>query len=104
MRKISLPFLSFLLSLGVTVYVVLVAWVMQHGEQWFGQMSNLSGPVAFLMLFTISAAIVGGLVLGYPAYLFFNGQKKEGLRLLGYTMSFLVFETILIFAGLAMTS
>ncbi|NIM46902.1 MAG: hypothetical protein GTN40_01955 [Candidatus Aenigmarchaeota archaeon] len=50
--------------------------------------------VAFLLLFTLSAAVVGGLVLGKPIYLFLSGQKKESLKTALYTVGWLFIITI----------
>lgn len=102
MTKAHINQTSFLLSLGVIAYVSVVAWVMQHAHQWFGQEDTMIGAIAFLMLFVISAAVVGGFVVGYPAYWFFNGQKKESIQLLVTTVSCLIGETILILLTLAL--
>ncbi|PIS40799.1 MAG: hypothetical protein COT26_01435 [Candidatus Kerfeldbacteria bacterium CG08_land_8_20_14_0_20_43_14] len=88
---------SFLHSLGVVAYIIIVAFVMMHGDSWFGNMNNILGPIAFLMLFTLSAAIVGLLVFGRPVYLFLNGQKKEALSFMFHTLAFLFVEAIIIF-------
>lgn len=78
---------------GVIIYIIIVAYVMLNGEKLFGQMNNLWGPVALLLLFTVSAAITGLLVLGRPAYLFLSGQKPEAVKLLIYTVSWLFIAT-----------
>ncbi|MFA6588449.1 MAG: hypothetical protein WCT08_05265 [Patescibacteria group bacterium] len=88
---------SFLHSLAVVVYIILVACLMQHAEKWFGSMDNVLGPIAFLMLFTVSAAIVGLLIFGRPVFLFLNNQKKEALSFMFHTIGFLLVEAIIIF-------
>jgi hypothetical protein len=88
---------SLLHALGVVVYVVLVALLMTNAEKIFGGMNNIWGPVAMLLLFTVSAAITGLLVLGRPIYLFLNGNKKEGITFLFCTLGWLILLTIIVF-------
>lgn len=95
--------LGFLYSIGVLAYVTAVAFIIKNGERWFGQMNTASGPIAFLLLFTVSAAVVGALVFGQPAVLFFNGQKREGVTLALTTVGILVVETTVFFLILALT-
>jgi len=93
---------SLLNILGVSFYIFLVAQIMENGERWFGKLSNnILGPVAFLMLFTLSAAVVGGLIIGKPLYLFFNGQKKESARMVVYSIEWLFIITTVVFLILA---
>lgn len=93
---------SFFHSLGVLAYVLLVVWVINNAQQFFGSMNNqFWGPVAVLMLFVLSATIVGLLVLGRPVYLYLNGQKDEGLKFLFYTIGWLLVFTIIILGALA---
>jgi hypothetical protein len=73
---------SFLNSAGVLIYITLVSLVLQNGERIFGEMDNFIGPVAFLLLFTLSAAIVGSLILGKPILMYLDGKKKEAVQLL----------------------
>ncbi|MFA6099067.1 MAG: hypothetical protein WCV50_06055 [Patescibacteria group bacterium] len=88
---------SLLHSLGVVIYILIVAFIIWNAENVFGNMNNILGPVAFLMLFTVSAAITGLLVFGRPVYLFLNGLKKEAIRFTFYTVGWLVVEAVLVF-------
>ena len=101
MDNSKLLFHGLLFSLGVIVYIVPVSVIMRHGETIFGKMQHFWGPVGFLMLFTLSAAIVGLLVFGRPAYLFFNGLKRESVKQASYTIGFLFVETVIILTALA---
>jgi len=87
---------SFVNALGVAVYCSVVAYVMQNGEHLFGKMQNFWGPLSFLMLFVVSAAIVGSLVFGKPAMMYLGGEKKEAVRLLGYTLVWLFLATLIL--------
>jgi hypothetical protein len=88
---------SLLHALAVAVYIILVSLLMNNANRIFGAMDNFWGPVALLLLFTVSAAVTGLLVMGRPAYLFLNGQKKEGLQFLFYTLGWLVILTVIVF-------
>jgi len=102
MKNSKLILYGFLHSLGVVIYVFWVVIIMNQGETLFGKMNDLWGPIAFLLLFILSAAIVGLLVFGRPVYMFLNGQKTESVKLTLYTVGFLFAETILFFTGLAL--
>lgn len=85
----------------VGVYVWAVASIMEHAQQWFGPMPNILAAVALLMLFVVSATIVGALVLGRPGLLYFNGQKKEALQFFAWTVGWLIVLTTVVFIALA---
>lgn len=76
---------------------------MQNGETLFGKMNDALGPIAFLLLFTVSAGIVGLLVFGKPAIWFLNGRKSEAVRLALLTVGFLFLETVVLLVVLTLT-
>lgn len=96
--------LAFLHSLGVVVYVTLVALLMHNGDKIFGTTDTVFTVIAVLMLFTVSAAIVGSLIFARPLLMALNGKKKEALQFAIYTIAFLVLEAIVFFVVLAITS
>ena len=100
MKKSSLFAVSVLNSLGVLVYTSAVAWVMFHAERLVGTRPSFVGPLAILLLFVFSATVVGSLVLGRPAYLYFNGARTEAIHLLLYTMGWLFLFVLGVFAVL----
>ena len=83
-------------SLAILVYCGLVGYLMLNGERLFGQANNILGMVAFLMLFVLSAAIVGSLVLGRPIIYYLDGKKKESITLLIYIIAILFLLTAVI--------
>ena len=85
----------------VVVYVSIVAWVMQHAQEWFKHGKTVLTPIAFLLLFVFSAAVVGTLVLGRPVLLYAEGQKKEALQFFGFTLLWLFVLTTAVFLILA---
>ncbi len=84
-------------ALGVLVYVAAVAWIMTNGDRLFsGPMAeSIFGPISFLLLFVLSAAVVGLLVFAKPAMMYFDGQKKEAVKLVLYTVIWLAVITVL---------
>lgn len=80
---------SFVHAAGVFFYTIVVATILMNGGKIFGPMRTVWGPVTFLMLFVLSATIVGLLVLGKPVILYANGAKGEAIKFLGYTIGWL---------------
>jgi hypothetical protein len=89
MKTSKLLIIALLNSLGVSVYIAAVVLLMTNAQKFFGSANNFLGSAAMLLLFVVSATIVGLLVLGRPGHLYFNGFKKEGIVLLLYTVAFL---------------
>ncbi len=69
---------------------------MQNGERIFGQMNKTTGPIAFLTLFVLSAAVTGGLVLGKPLLMYVNNQKSEAIKLFIYTLCWLALAVVIL--------
>lgn len=80
---------GFVHSLGVVVYTLLVALVMQYGDHLFGKTDTIFSVSIFLTLLILSVAVVGSLIVGKPIMLYLDGKKKEAVKLLGYTVLFL---------------
>ena len=87
---------SFLNALGTIAYVSIVATIMQNGEKIFGSINKTTGPIAFLTLFVLSAAVTGGLVLGKPLLMYLNNQKSEAVRLFLYTLCWLALAIVIL--------
>ncbi len=83
----------------VAAYVTLVAWGLKNGERWFGGPDiGIWGPVLFLMLFCLSAAVVGALLFGRPIYLALSGKKTEAFWQAAYSIAWLFALTLTGFA------
>lgn len=82
-------------SLAATVYVAAVASFLYYGPKNFGPAHNVLVPIAFLLLFVVSAAITGTLILLQPARMYLDGSKKDGVNLLVYTIGFLLLFTVI---------
>jgi hypothetical protein len=103
-RSLGLSVQAFLHSAGVMAYIAFIAFLMTNAENWIGSMNTLLGPIAFLMLFTLSAAIVGMLVFGRPVMLYLDGKRKEAMNFVGATVGFLFIEALVIFIVLALVN
>jgi len=74
MWKVCKP--SFLYSLGAGIYIVFVALFINHANSLLGSADTVYTSIAALLLFTMSALIVGGLLIGKPIFLYIDGKKK----------------------------
>ena len=98
MRK-KLIGLSFFFALGEGIYIFLVALVMRNANQLFGNQPGILPIIAFLILFVLSAAVSGALILGKPTLLYLEGKKREALTFFGFTLGWMfVFFLILMTA------
>jgi len=87
-------------AIGVTLYCGLVGMLFWKGNVIFGKVSNYFGPVAFLLLFSVSVMICGLLVFYQPYKLFFSGKKQQAADLVLHTAIYL-FVFFLLFLFLA---
>ena len=85
---------AFLNAFLLVVYVAGVSVLMENGGVIFGEKPIL-GPVGILLLFTLSAIVVGTLVLGKPLTLYLDGQKKDAVALFGRILTWLAAFTAL---------
>lgn len=83
----------------VGLYVLGVATLMTNLEKNLPDGKSVLVPVGMLMLFVLSAAITGALVLGRPIFMYMDGQKKEALKFFGLTLGwmFVIILTVFLF-------
>jgi hypothetical protein len=74
---------------GEAIYVLLVATLMLNANKIFGNNPGVFGILAFLLLFVISAAISGALILGKPSLLYMEGKRRDALELFVFTLGWL---------------
>ncbi len=82
----------------VFIYILLVTIVMRHGGQVFENDKSFLGPIAFLMLFVLSAAVMGALVLGRPILLYLDGHKTAAVKFFAYTIGWIIVVITFVFA------
>ncbi len=85
---------ALLQALWVVGYCGLVGLVFWKGESIFGQTTRYFGPVAFLVLFIVSALTCVAIVFYQPYLLFVAKKQKEAVDLVllttGWLFAFLV--------------
>lgn len=83
------------------IYIFLVSQLMQNGEKLFGHTNNAMGPFVILLLFSLSAAVVGGLVFGDSVILFFENKRDKGIKSAIYSVGWLGIYTAIGLLALA---
>ena len=89
MKKMNLYLQGLINAVLAGGYVSLVALFMSNAESIFGKEDGFFGTIVFLMLFVLSATVMGTLILGKPVMMYIDGQKKEGVKLLGITIAWI---------------
>lgn len=90
MTKKQIIVRGFAQAVSAVGYIVIVVTFMQNAERLFKDRPESLAGIFMLTLFVISVAIMAIIVFGKPALLYFEGQKKEGVSLVLYTIGFLV--------------
>ncbi|MDO8668318.1 MAG: hypothetical protein Q7K35_04490 [bacterium] len=86
MNDKKLFLLGLLNSLGTVVYIIAVAAFLNNAQRIFGDEKSFFIPIIMLMLFVLSALITSLLILGKPVIFYFEGRKKDSVKLLIYTI------------------
>jgi len=91
MKDSKLVFWALVDALGILVYVAMVAYFMTHASETFGgEDKKFIDPIIFLLLFVVSASTTSLLFFGRPIYMYWEGLKREAVKLLLYTLGFLI--------------
>lgn len=88
---------SFVHAALVVLYILGVVSIMLNAQKLFGDQQSILISLSILMLFVLSATIVGTLVLGRPILLYLDGKKSESLKMFGYTVGWLALGTVIFF-------
>ena len=87
---------SFLNALGTIAYIVAIVLIISNLGQWFVDEKTIVIPMAMISLFVVSATVTGGLVLGKPILMYWDGQKADAIKMFLYTIGWLALGTIVI--------
>lgn len=90
-------------ALLATAYVALVATFMNNAEKILPNVPGVFGGMIFLLLFVVSAAVMGILVLGRPILWYLENRKEDAIKLLFYTVGALASIALVIFFVLLVT-
>ena len=88
------PFIN---ALAATLYITAVATFMFYGSKSFPPEDTILAPIAMISLFTLSAAVMGFLILYQPIMLLLDGHKKNAVKLFLQTIAAFAGITLIIF-------
>jgi len=88
-------------ALIAVAYISLVAFLMANIEAWIGPDGGVLAVTAFLLLFVISAAVMGVTIFGEPVVWYLDSRKKEAVHLTLYTIAFLIVIALVVFLFIA---
>ena len=75
-------------SLATYAYIIAVSFFIYFATGLkLGRGNSFLAPMALITLFVFSAALTGFLIFGKPAQMYVDGQKKDALSLLTYTLA-----------------
>ena len=101
LEKLSLTSVGFFQALALALYCGLVGVVFSQGENWFGKIDNVLGPLFLLSLLVVSVLICGLFAFAYPVYLFWEKKRrKSAISLVFYTCGWLVLLVLLFVSAL----
>lgn len=80
---------SFIHAFLAFAYIFCIGLFFNHAEQIFPREPDIMIPVVMLLLFVLSAAIMGILIFGKPVMMYLDNQKKDAIMLLFYTVGWL---------------
>ena len=83
-----------------TIYIVVVASIMKYGSDLPGPKDTILAPIAFISLFTLSAAVMGYLFVYQPLCFYLDGEKKKAVNFFLKTVGVFAVVTILMFLTL----
>ena len=90
-------FRTFRNTIGAAAYIYVISQVLNNGSVIFGngRGSEIVGPFLLLLMFVLSAAIVGGLVFGESVIQFVNKKTKDGVLAAVYSVGWLFVYTLI---------
>lgn len=87
---------SFRNTTCAAIYIFLVSQLMQSGDKIFGKSANSAiGGLVVLLLFSLSAAVVGGLIFGESVIQLIDNKKRNAIMSAIYSVGWLGFYTII---------
>ncbi|HEY5601360.1 MAG TPA: hypothetical protein VIK81_04750 [Patescibacteria group bacterium] len=90
------PFIN---AIAASLYIFLIVGVITLAMKLLSNTPDtFMAPVAMISLFTLSAAVMGYLFGFQPAQLYFDGKKKEAVKLFLQTIGIFGFITAVLWA------
>ena len=91
---------SLINSTLAALYVFVLAFLMSNNKTISKGAPEFLIGVGMLLVFVISATVMGYLVLGKPILMYLDGAKKEAVKLFYLTVTWLILIAIIIFSCL----
>lgn len=89
----------------VAGYIFLVSQILNNGDSLFGTVNaEILGPFIFLLLFVVSAAVVGTLMFGQAVILFFEGKRADSIKSAIYSIGWLLVILVVTFIVLLLVN
>ena len=88
------PFVN---ALAASLYIIAIGLIMNFGSTHAPKDNPPLAAIAVISLFTLSAAVMGYLFCYQPAQLYFEGKKKEAVRLFLKTVAVFALITVILF-------
>lgn len=86
------------------LYIAVPASILYYAGEYVGRVSGPLGPIAFLALFVLSAAIMGFLFVSQPLRLFLEGNKTEAFAFFSKTVGAFAVITLVFILAVFFTS
>ncbi len=80
------------------VYIFGISQFLYYGGKIFEGIDNSLAPFVMLLLFSLSAAVVGSLVFGQAVLLSLEGKRLESVRSAIYSVMWLFLITLIVIA------
>ena len=102
MQNLNLIKKSLINSTLAALYVFVLSLLMSNNKTISKGAPEFLIGVGMLLVFVISATIMGYLVLGKPILMYLDGAKKEAIKLFYLTVTWLILIAAIIFTILAL--
>ena len=104
MKTKSIIGYSLLNAVLSVAYIALVATFMTNAEALPGPVKGVLVAMMFLLVFVISASVMGILVFGRPVVWYLDGLKREAITLAISTVGFLALIAVIVFITLVLNA
>ena len=87
------PFIN---AFTAALYICLISLIMNMGSKYAPKEDTFAAPVAFISLFTLSAAVMAYVFCLQPLQLFLSGKKSQAIKLFLQTVAIFALITALL--------
>ena len=95
MKKTNVVLWGLINAVGVLIYVLLVVLFMRNGSSLLGNVDSLISGAVFLLLFVLSATVVGSIVFGKSFLLYLKDQRRDAIKVFLWTVGWIFIATVI---------